>query len=151
MPRPQTPIPQLLISLAAVLLTAISSTAQQSPTVHEIPGLPATARIAAASIDPEKECAHVRFLSLDLLEGHVQTKRGAELAAEYIATQFALAGVEAAGDNGTNTEAVPLMARSHHRRADPFLLRPRSRRSNPAHAYGAGILPESNRPAHRRL
>ncbi|MDR3752189.1 MAG: M28 family peptidase, partial [Terracidiphilus sp.] len=36
--------------------------------------------------------------------------RGGELAAEYIATQFALAGVEPAGDNGTYYQRVPLMA-----------------------------------------
>ena len=103
--------PQTLIALAVALLTAPVSSAQQSAaTVPEIAGLPAGARAAAATIDPEKIRAHVRFLSLDLLEGRGPGKRGAELAAEYIATQFALAGVEPAGDNGTYFQAVPLMA-----------------------------------------
>ncbi len=70
----------------------------------------AAARAVAASIDPEKIRAHVRFLSLDLLEGRGPGTRGAELAAEYIATQFALAGVEPAGDNGTFFQRVPLYA-----------------------------------------
>jgi hypothetical protein len=78
--------------------------------VPEIPGLPPAARAAAASIDPEKIRAHVRFLSLDLLEGRGPGKRGGELAAEYIATQFALAGVEPAGDNGSYFQRVPLYA-----------------------------------------
>jgi Zn-dependent M28 family amino/carboxypeptidase len=52
----------------------------------------------------------VRFLSLDLLEGRGPGKRGAELAAEYIATQFSLAGIEPAGDNGTYFQRVPLVA-----------------------------------------
>jgi len=52
----------------------------------------------------------VRFLSLDLLEGRGPGKRGAELAAEYIATQFALSGLEPAGDNGTYFQRVPLVA-----------------------------------------
>jgi hypothetical protein len=52
----------------------------------------------------------VRFLSLDLLEGRGPGTRGGELAAEYIATQFALAGVEPAGDNGTYFQRVPLYA-----------------------------------------
>ncbi len=52
----------------------------------------------------------MRFLSLDLLEGRGPGKRGAEIAAEYIATQFALAGVEPAGDNGTYFQKVPLLA-----------------------------------------
>jgi Zn-dependent M28 family amino/carboxypeptidase len=103
--------PQILIALAVALLTAPGSSGQQSAaTVPEIAGLPAGARAAAATIDPEKIRAHVRFLSLDLLEGRGPGKRGAELAAEYIATQFALAGVEPAGDNGTYFQAVPLMA-----------------------------------------
>jgi Zn-dependent M28 family amino/carboxypeptidase len=45
-----------------------------------------------------------------LLEGRGPGKRGGELAAEYIATQFALAGLEPAGDNGTYFQRVPLVA-----------------------------------------
>ena len=98
--------------LTAALLFAATVHAQQAAAnpVPEISGLPPAARAAAASIDPEKIRAHVRFLSLDLLEGRGPGKRGAELAAEYIATQFALAGVEPAGDSGTYFQHVPLMA-----------------------------------------
>jgi Zn-dependent M28 family amino/carboxypeptidase len=111
MTRPQIRFAQSIVVLAAVLLAASISGAQQSAaTVPEVPGLPTGARSAAASIDPEKIRAHVRFLSLDLLEGRGPGTRGAELAAEYIATQFALAGVEPAGDNGTYFQAVPLVA-----------------------------------------
>ena len=78
--------------------------------VPAVAGLPDAARAAAASIDPEKIRAHVRFLSLDLLEGRGPGKRGAELAAEYIATQFALDGLEPAGDKGTYFQQVPLVA-----------------------------------------
>ncbi len=95
-----------ILATASIFVTAHA----QQPTVPEIPGLPATASAAARSIDPEKIRAHVRFLSLDLLEGRGPGKRGAELAAEYIATQFALEGVEPAGDNGTYFQKVPLLA-----------------------------------------
>ena len=78
--------------------------------VPVIAGLPAGARAAAAGIDGEKIRAHVRFLSLDLLEGRGPGTRGGELAAEYIATQFALAGVAPAGDDGTYFQRVPLYA-----------------------------------------
>jgi Zn-dependent M28 family amino/carboxypeptidase len=78
--------------------------------VPEINGLPAAARAAAESIDPAKISAHVRFLSLDLLEGRGPGTRGGELAAEYIATQFALNGLEPAGDDGTFFQHVPLYA-----------------------------------------
>ena len=102
----------VLVAVAAGILAATAAHAQQSAghLVPEIPGLPQAARTAAASIDPEKIRAHVRFLSLDLLEGRGPGKRGGELAAEYFATQFALAGVEPAGDNGTYFHPVPLVA-----------------------------------------
>jgi Zn-dependent M28 family amino/carboxypeptidase len=80
------------------------------PEVPEMAGIPAAARQAAASIDPEKIRAHVRFLASDLLEGRGPGTRGGQLAAEYIATQFALAGARPAGENGTYFQKVPLMA-----------------------------------------
>ena len=96
--------------LTAAIFLAPLVHAQQPTSVPEILGLPQAARAAAASIDPEKIRAHVRFLSLDLLEGRGPGTRGAELAAEYIATQFALDGVEPAGDSGTYFQRVPLFA-----------------------------------------
>jgi Zn-dependent M28 family amino/carboxypeptidase len=98
------------IFAALTVMTIMPVRAQQSAAVPQIPGLPPAARAAAASIDADKIRAHVRFLSLDLLEGRGPGTRGAELAAEYIATQFALDGVEPAGDNGTYFQRVPLYA-----------------------------------------
>ena len=87
---------------AAILAVPLARTQQPiTPAVPSIAGLPPAARAAASSIDSEKIRAHVRFLSLDLLEGRGPGTRGDQLAAEYIATQFALAGLEPAGDNGT--------------------------------------------------
>ena len=93
-----------------ILATALASAQAPLNSAPDISGVPEAARTAAASIDPEKIRAHVRFLSLDLLEGRGPGTRGAELAAEYIATQFALAGVQPAGDNGTYFQSVPLYA-----------------------------------------
>jgi Zn-dependent M28 family amino/carboxypeptidase len=95
---------------AVVLATTLVHAQQPANPVPAVAGLPLAARTAAASIDPEKIRAHVRFLSLDLLEGRGPGTRGGELAAEYIATQFALAGVEPAGDDGTYFQRVPLYA-----------------------------------------
>lgn len=53
--------------------------------------------------------AHVKFLASDLLEGRGAGARGGELAAEYIAAQFRLAGAEPAGENGTYFQRVPLV------------------------------------------
>src|ERR1017187_265054 len=99
-----------LFFATAILATARLAHAQQAGTVPEVPGLPPAARTAAASIDPEKIRAHVRFLALDLLEGRGPGTRGDQLAAEYIATQYALDGLEPAGNNGTYFQRVPLFA-----------------------------------------
>jgi len=61
-----------------------------------------------ATVDPERIRAHVRFLASDLLEGRGTGQRGGDIAAEYIATQFALYGLKPAGDNGTFLQKVPL-------------------------------------------
>ena len=84
--------------------------AAQQPSVPVIQGLPEAARQAADSINPEHMRAHVRFLSLDLLEGRGPGTRGDKLAAEYIATQFALNGLEPTGDGGSYFQKVPLYA-----------------------------------------
>jgi Zn-dependent M28 family amino/carboxypeptidase len=64
---------------------------------------------ALQKIDPERIRAHVRFLSHDLLEGRGTGQRGGDIAAEYIGTQFALARLKPAGDNGTYLQKVPMV------------------------------------------
>jgi Zn-dependent M28 family amino/carboxypeptidase len=61
---------------------------------------------AERSIDAEKIRAHVKFLSDDLLEGRGPGLRGAEIAAKYIATQFALDGLKPGGDNGSYLQQI---------------------------------------------
>src|SRR5207249_1641843 len=61
------------------------------------------------NISGEHIRAHVKFLSSDLLEGRGVAVRGGEIATEYIATQFALAGAKPAGDNGSFFQRVPLV------------------------------------------
>lgn len=80
------------------------------PPVPAVAGVPAAAQQAAAQVNPENLRAHVKFLSDDLLEGRGPGTRGGELAAKYIATQFALNGLEPAGDNGTFFQKVDLYA-----------------------------------------
>jgi hypothetical protein len=63
----------------------------------------------AQPISGERIRAHVKFLSGDLLEGRGVAMRGGELATEYIATQFALAGARPAGEAGTYFQKVPLV------------------------------------------
>src|ERR1700710_1983141 len=61
------------------------------------------------AISGEPMRAHVKFLASDLLEGRGVGTRGGDLAAEYIASQFAVAGAKPAGDNGTYFQRVPLV------------------------------------------
>jgi Zn-dependent M28 family amino/carboxypeptidase len=58
---------------------------------------------------PENIRAHVKFLASDLLEGRGTGQRGGDISAEYIATQFALDGLQPAGDNGTYFQDVPMV------------------------------------------
>lgn len=53
--------------------------------------------------------AHVKFLASDLLEGRGVGERGGELATDYLATQFALAGLKPAGDRGSFFQKVSLV------------------------------------------
>jgi len=62
-----------------------------------------------ADINPQNIRWHVKFLADDLLEGRGTGQRGGDIAAEYIATQFALYGLKPAGDNGTYLQKVPMM------------------------------------------
>lgn len=71
--------------------------------------LPGPAFVALNTISPEHIRWHVRFLSHDLLEGRGTGQRGGDLAAEYIATQFAEYGLKPAGDHGTYMQKVPLV------------------------------------------
>jgi Zn-dependent M28 family amino/carboxypeptidase len=71
--------------------------------------IPGYAISAMQQINPERIRAHVRYLSHDLLEGRGTGQRGGDIAAEYIATEFALYGLKPAGDNGTYMQKVPLV------------------------------------------
>src|SRR6266478_6646172 len=70
----------------------------------------AAAAVAQVSdISGERMRAHVKFLAGDLLEGRGVGARGGDLAAEYIATQFALSGAKPAGDNGAYYQRFTLV------------------------------------------
>jgi Zn-dependent M28 family amino/carboxypeptidase len=64
-----------------------------------VAALLATTAVGAAepSFSPERVKAHVAFLADDLLEGRDTGSRGHEIAARYVASQFAAAGLTPAG------------------------------------------------------
>jgi hypothetical protein len=74
----------------------------------------ATATAACAArptpdFSAERIKAHVTFLADDLLEGRESGTRGHEIAARYIASQFALLGVKPGGHDGSYFENVELL------------------------------------------
>ncbi|HEY1400104.1 MAG TPA: M28 family peptidase [Terriglobales bacterium] len=97
--------------LAAALSLTVASAAQPKPTRSQTTSrrLPGTAIVAMHAIRPENIETHVRFLSHDLLEGRGTGQRGGDIAAEYIAAQFALYGLKPAGDKGTYMQKVPMV------------------------------------------
>ena len=93
---------RLLATLMVIVLRASYLDAQTSKT---------PTKVAASSLhaDDQKIRAHVKFLSSDLLEGRGTGQRGGDIAAEYLATQFALYGLKPAGDQGMYFQEVPMM------------------------------------------
>jgi Zn-dependent M28 family amino/carboxypeptidase len=87
----------LLFLPAAVLLLA----AGPPPT----PGI----ERALAAVSPERIRARLKFLSDDLFEGRGTGARGSELAARYIASEFAVNGLKPAGDAGTYLQNFELV------------------------------------------
>lgn len=85
----------------------------------------------AAAID-----ARLQFLAGDLLEGRAPGTRGAKLAASYIATQFAQAGLEPAVGDSSYFQPVPMIARSF----EPQLTFRASGGASLAPPYGEGFL-----------
>ncbi len=134
--------------LPFLLLTASFGLAQPPstvlPPVPSVAGVPDAAQQAASLIDPEKIRAHVKFLSSDLLEGRGPGKRGAELAAEYIATEFALNGLKPAGDNGTFYQKVDLYAVHTDEAATKFTLVPKNGAPMPL-AYNTDFVVKDER------
>jgi Zn-dependent M28 family amino/carboxypeptidase len=104
---------RLAAYLVIIVLVAAYASARPRKTMppdsYASARLPGTAIAAMQKIDPERIRAHVKFLSSDLLEGRGTGQRGGDIAAEYMATQFALFGLRPAGDNGSYMQKVPMV------------------------------------------
>jgi Zn-dependent M28 family amino/carboxypeptidase len=99
----------LCVSLRADEWDATAASQRKNLSVAAAIRLPGVAFAAMETITPDHIRQHVRFLSHDLLEGRGTGQRGGDIAAEYIATQFALYGLKPAGDNGSYMQKVPLV------------------------------------------
>jgi Zn-dependent M28 family amino/carboxypeptidase len=99
----------VLFVLGLLNISAAQSSHKHARSSTDSVRLPGAAFVAMQKIDPERIRAHVRYLSHDLLEGRGTGQRGGDIAAEYIATQFALYGLKPVGDNGTYMQKVPMV------------------------------------------
>jgi Zn-dependent M28 family amino/carboxypeptidase len=99
----------LLSFFSLAVLAAAQNSNNPTHVIAPAPRPSSAAFAAMETINPERIRAHVRFLSHDLLEGRGTGQRGGDIAAEYIATQFAVYGLKPAGDNGTYMQKVPMV------------------------------------------
>jgi len=95
----------LVVCLSLLVWAEGGAGGSKAPSVR----LPGPAFAALETINPDHIRWHVRYLAHDLLEGRGTGQRGGDLAAEYIATQFAEYGLKPAGDHGTYMQKVPLV------------------------------------------
>src|SRR6478752_8670020 len=94
-------------ALAGVALALIVQPVLAAPAVKAKPAATKTVGFTP-SADAIK--AHMSFLADDLLEGREAGTRGYDIAAKYVASQYALMHVKPAGDNGSYLQQVPLTA-----------------------------------------
>ena len=105
--------------------------------------LPAAAqapRTAAPLIDSMALRAHTYYLAHDLLEGRGTGRRGADVAALYLATEAERLGLHGAGPDGSFYQSVPVVeATVDSARTGLVVTGPGGRRQE--FAYGAGFIP----------
>jgi len=85
----------VLAGLASAAMLFSPATAQPAPEVQK---------------SAENVRAHVTFLASDLLQGREAGSPGYDIAANYVASQFAQLGLKPAGKDGTYFQPVPLVA-----------------------------------------
>jgi Zn-dependent M28 family amino/carboxypeptidase len=101
-------IASIFLCVVLTLSLAIANASRPSAPSTSI-HLPPAVFSAMNKINADHIRADVRFLSHDLLEGRGTGQRGGDLAAEYIATQFQLAGLKGAGDHASFFQRVPMV------------------------------------------
>ena len=89
-----------------------------------------------------------KFISDDLFEGRYPGLRGGELAAKYIATQFAVYGLTPAGDNGSYLQQVNFVGMTAKPAGTSFTFEPKSGKPfTPAYAEDYTVSNQTLTPA----
>jgi hypothetical protein len=116
------------LPLAALLAATALPMAAQTPRATPSP-----------AIDSMAIRAHTYFLAHDLLEGRGTGRRGADVAALYLATEAERLGLRGAGADGSFYQAVPVVeATVDSSRTQLALVRDGVRQE---FAYGSGFIP----------
>jgi Zn-dependent M28 family amino/carboxypeptidase len=94
---------------------------------------------AEAQASADKIRAHITFLASDLLEGREAGSKGFDIAANYVASQFAQLGLKPAGGKGGYFQPVPLVA---YRPADEgrYVLRGKDGTATPL-VFAEDVMP----------
>ncbi|MCW5761492.1 MAG: M20/M25/M40 family metallo-hydrolase [Phenylobacterium sp.] len=102
---------------------------------------PAAAQPASAEAarSAERVKAHIAFLASDLLQGREAGSPGFDIAANYVASQFAQLGLKPAGADGGWFQPVPLIA-VRPKDEGRYVLRDRSGARTPL-VFGEDVLP----------
>ncbi len=100
--------PSLFVATGYLLLVQTALNAQDSPQ-REIQPTATAEKIAKQAINEKSLRADIKFLADDLLEGRGPGTRGDLLAQNYIVSQFELAGLKPAGQDGSFIQTVPLV------------------------------------------
>lgn len=103
------------LASAALLLVAqpvLAATPPKPVAVQKVAPKAVKKAAPASDFTPSAEIikTHMAFLADDLLEGREAGTRGYDIAANYVAAQYALLGVKPAGDNGSFLQRVPLIS-----------------------------------------
>ncbi len=126
----------LVVAGLSVALQPLIAGAQQ-PAAGEPPPL----LRAEGVVSPERIRETDRFISSDLFEGRYPGLRGGQLAAEYIADQFALAGLSPAGDHGGYLQQVNFVGMKVKPADTNFTVTYTPGAANPPEATGPKVLP----------
>lgn len=122
-----------LLGPAALLVAVALPVAAQAP------------RATAPLIDSMALRAHTSFLTHDLLEGRGTGRRGADVAALYLATEAERLGLRGAGADGSFYQPVPVVeATVDSARTGLVMTGPGGRRQE--FAYGSGFIPNVGTP-----
>ena len=95
---------------AALAGVALLLTVQPALAAPPVKAKPAATKAAGFTPSADAIKAHMAFLADDLLEGREAGTRGYDIAAKYVASQYALMHVKPAGDDGSYLQQVPLTA-----------------------------------------